>query len=449
MTQTTEPITIAERLPQNPAAEEAVLGAILIDSEVIGGLSFLLPEDFYIERNKWVYQATQDLRREGMEVDYLTVATLLEKRGQLNQIGGAARLMSLINRTPSSLNADSYAREVKDEASRRRVLSIATDLARAAMDRDSNLPATVSAGLDRLSRSVYSSSGAVHISQVLEQVKQEVEEAMAHPTPDGVYGIHTGLDDWNRITGGLMKGEVVKLVGDPGVGKSLLAMQMLCGAAEHGHPGVLYELEMGGKQVVRRSLSAYTTLLNAAEHNRHLATRAMRTGSITPEQHDAFIKALEHMAHLPIYVSDQTQLTTADLRVDLIRLIENFAVEVVVIDYEGLLQDEARDRNEHSMLVSDRVHAIIKDLDLAGISIGDMTKEGVQGKVTGQGAMAGTARELHNADQIVRLSPKAKDSPVILAEWLKNREGGSGNHFDLLKLPGFPVFGSIQKARVP
>jgi replicative DNA helicase len=426
---TDSPPTSAAVWPHSPANEEAFLGAAIIDPEALREIN-LQPDDFYIRRNQWVYEAILDLQRGGQAVDYITVCTALDTRGRLTEIGGPTRLIGLINNCASSINIDSYAETIREKARRRRVLKISQKLTGAAFAENGKLEAAISEALESLSRAVVKDKGALHISHYLGMVWDEVTAAIENPQE--IYGITTGLKDWDLITGGLQRGEVVKLSGEPGLGKSLLAMQILCSAAEAGNAGALYELEMSGKQTTRRSVSSYSKI----------TTDAMRSGKITPEQMGQFDAAIAKLEKLPVYISDSSVMTTMDIRADLQRLKDNYGVVTAVIDYEALLEDDPdKDDNARSKLISKRVHDIAKDLDIAIISIMDMTKEGIRTKAGGQAAMAGTARSLHDADQIVIMRKVEETENKVRLTWEKMREGGADRFLDLIKIPGFPTFG--------
>lgn len=420
--------------PHSPASEEALLGSILIDEEVMGEIS-VQAEDFYIQRNRWVYEAAETLRSSGRSIDLTTVCAELDRRGRLGQAGGMARVMELVTRTVSSLHAESYAAVIKEKARRRKVLSVATSLANSAIDTDGDVESAISRAMDALSRSIITDKGAVAIGAFVAQVYDEVEDAIKHPAD--VFGITTGFIDWDKITGGLQRGEVLKLSGEPGVGKSLLAVQVLCNAAAAGFAGALYELEMSGSQAVRRRLSAMA----------EVPTRVLRSGKISSAELSAFTRAVDAMATLPIYISDSSNMTTAELRADLTRLKDAYGIEVAVIDYEGLLGDEPDlDDTTRSKIISSRVHAIFKDLNIAGVVIDDMNKGGISGSVSGKAGLSGSARKLHDADQIVIVRKGDNDNTVRLT-WEKMREGESGRIVDLVKLQGFPVFKDAQTAR--
>lgn len=422
-------------IPYSPAAEEGLLGSLLIDPDSLHRLA-LDPDDLYIERNRMVYQAMLDLDRDHQPVDYLTVCTRMDERKQLSDIGGAARVISLINATPTSLNAEGYAEIIRERARRRRVIETAQRLAAGAYDLASDLSGGISEAMDALAKSVVKSKGAIHIQSFVSAVYDEVSAALDNPSQ--IYGIPTGFIDVDRITYGLQRGEKLLLSGEPGVGKSVLAAQILINAAKCGHPGALYELEMSGLQVVRRAIAAHAK----HEHGAGITTQRMRQGQLTDEEIPIFTAAVEAMSSLPIYISDASEMTTVEMRADIIRLKEQMGLEMVVVDYEGLLSDMPNaDDTTRSKVISKRTHDIAKDLHVAMIAIGDMTKEGIKQQVRGQGAVAGAARSLHDADQIV-IVRKGEQPNIVRLTWEKMREGESDRFCDLVRVTGYPMFES-------
>jgi replicative DNA helicase len=144
-----------QSLPHSRQAEEAVLGAILIDSESYFTVAqFLKPDDFYIVRNRWIWEACTRLHERRGPIDYLTVCEALEQQGQLGEVGGPAYIMSLINQTPSSLNAEAYAHLVEENSVRRRMLTAANELARLAYDQKQSVDTI----MDEAEKSIFSIS---------------------------------------------------------------------------------------------------------------------------------------------------------------------------------------------------------------------------------------------------------------------------------------------------
>ena len=420
--------------PHSVGAEEAVLGAILIDLESIRKLT-LQPEDFYKVRNGWIYRTCQDLIRQGKTPDVLTVCSHLNAAERLVEVGGQPYIIQLVTACPSYTNVEDYAAIVQERAYRRAVIETSNKLANCAFDLDSDMQAAIRAAMDKLSKAIVTSKGARPMADFISQVYDEVDEASQNP-PE-ILGIPTGFIDWDKY-GGLARQTVLKLSGDPGVGKSLLSKQVLINAAKRGYKGVLYQIEMTGKQSVRRTISGETGI----------PTDRMRMGKLTAEEWPIFVHAIEMLSSLGVFISDASDITTTDIRVDCQRIKEEYGLDIVVIDYEGLLEDPAPNELERQNLISKRIKAIAKDLDIAIITIGDMTKAGIQGTLKGMGAQGGTGRSQHDRDEIATLREDTSVENKCYLTWDKNREGGKRS-IQLVRLPGLPMFADYAPAAEP
>src|SRR4030042_1565740 len=134
------PAPISQVVPHSREAEEAVLGAVLINPESYFEVSqFLRSEDFYIQRHRWVWEAFMRLQERRAPIDFLTIVEELDQIGVLNEIGGPAYISSLINNVPSSLHAEAYGRIVEQTAIRRPMLEAANRIARLAYQEESRL----------------------------------------------------------------------------------------------------------------------------------------------------------------------------------------------------------------------------------------------------------------------------------------------------------------------
>ena len=157
---------------------------------------------------------------------------------------------------------------------------------------------------------------------------------------------------------------MLKLAGEPGIGKSALACQLGVGASQ-SEPGVIYALEMKGANVARRMIAA------AAK----VPTHPIRTGGMTEAQWLQFTNAVQALERKPIYMSEDSDWTTAAMRADLHRLISEYGIGWAIVDYEALLKDDLeKDDNTRSKIISSRVHDMFKDLNVAGLVIDDMNK---------------------------------------------------------------------------
>lgn len=425
------------QIPNSPATEEAMLCAALLDPDEVIPHAKLVPEDFYIVKNRWVWEAMTELHRSGRAVDFVTVCARLNEAGRLAEIGGRAEITRIAAGSASSYNYASYAATLKDRTLRREVIRLGQNLATNAFDLDSDLRATIALVMDKLSKTATGKDGARHISEVLSVLYDQIDEAIKNPRE--IFGISTGYPDWDKVAGGLQKTEVIKLVGKPGTGKSLLAFQTVMNAvtiADNCKAAAIYSMEMGALQVARRGLSSLSGV----------KTRAMRSGKIADEDIPTLIHAYEKMGAMPIYISDGPQ-STHEVEADILRLIETDGLELVVLDYEALFEDDG-DGWERLNRISKRVKDMAVKHDVAVISIGDMTKAGIQGGksgTTGQAAAAGPAQSIHNVDQMITLSRDDTNPQLINMTWDKLREGDGARFVQLVQIEGLPSFKSLER----
>lgn len=427
---------IVQAMPHSPSAEEAVIGSLLIDQEMIERVK-LDPSDFYIVRNRWVYEAILKINATHGAVDYLTVCKAIEASGKLSEIGGVGYVMQLISRTPSSQNAESYAGIVAECAKRRKIIRVANDLANQAFKADSDLEKAISATMEELSGAVITSDHELKpISYFLDQVYYEVQDAFENPRD--IFGLPTGLPDIDKLTGGIELGTVWKLSGPPGLGKSLLSAQIMWNMAKSSTPVGIFEVEMPGKQVTRREIS------NASK----ITTWALKTGRITPDQMQGFFTAYSEMYKLPVYMADGSDVNTQQIRSSIIRAVDKYGIKCVMIDYEEKVQPARWSDNpiERSRIVSEEIHGIFTDLNLAGLVINRMNKAGVGGQQEGQAKLAGASGVIYDADVIWILN-ETNDKNVVRMVCEKFREGRKDIFVDLVRVPNFPSFACAQRSK--
>jgi replicative DNA helicase len=433
------------KAPQNVEAEQALIGAVLISPDVLRKID-IQPEDFYIVRNQWIWSAIQEIYRSGLELDFLVLGECLEKRGKLAELGGPAYLMGLINQTPTSLHAEVYAHLVKQAARRRTMIQIANGLAKAAYDGNSEMDKVIASTVTDLTRIGLAHEGSIHIADVLDQLYDDIETAAKHPKD--IYGIQTGLTSFDRITGGMQRGEITILSGDPGLGKTMLAIQMACGMANPAKcnaPGVVYEMEMSRKAIARRQISAMSKI----------KTRAMKTGHVQADEWVQLNQAFEELEKYPVYISDRTDWTTTGLRADLARMVEMHGARWFCVDYFALLKDEPRGRggseDDRQKEMSGRLHDIAQDLNVSGGVIHSKTKAGINEINKGKGSIAGASKILYDAENIWILSRPDPEVNTYHLTSEKLREGDTdGNRIVFLtRVEGLPKFEESSNQKPP
>lgn len=408
--------TIDPKQKYNADLEQSVIAGLLIDPESINKAD-IEPEDFYILRNREIFQIMQQINREHKLIDYITVSQRLSSDLQ-------AYLVGMLALPSSSLYVSDYAAELRVLRYRRDMLEIANRLAKNAYDQSKKIDETVSEIMTMLSTITTIKGGAVHISDVVSEVWDDIEAAAKNPRD--IFGFPVKIKKLNDIFGGFQKKEVIKISGEPGVGKSLLAFQFLMDIAEGnngvaGVPCALFQLEMNRKAQIRRGLSYFS----------NVKTRPMRTGRIKSDEWDLLTDAVERMGNLPIFIDDNAGHTTTSMRAELARL-KTHGVQCVLIDYESLLQDVAPDETTRTARISDAINQIAKDLDVCMFTINDMTKAGISGEAKGNASLAGSKRLIYNAD-IVMFLRRLESTNDYLLDIGKYREGDTDERSVLLR----------------
>lgn len=435
--------TIVAPTLYNEEAEEAVIGAVLI-SQDLRDYEDLRPDDFYIHRFRHIWEAIMSLDKRKIGVDILTLCDELEKKGRLVEIGGPAKITGIINNTPSSLYGASYAKIIKDYAYRRLLVNTAQEMVKVAHN-SQNVEAEIAEIIERLSKQQSVGDGAAHWSDAIGKLYDEVEERSKNPKD--IWGIPTGIKDFDAITGGLQPGEIFLLGGEPGIGKSKLSLQMGVNMGLAGHPGVIYSLEMRKMQVTRRAISSIGKI----------NTQKLKSGKLDSSDWEAFTRAIEVASQAPIFLCDAANLTTAKMRSDLARLVKRENVEWFVLDYLFLMADGDGSLNdtERTAALSRRLKQITLEFGLAGITVTSVTKEGMGGdsKPT-QKNVRGSGQVPHDADIIGFLNNhipgkfEALDHRLATFTFVKGRDlPGAKGFFHLVKFENFPCFGDYEPVR--
>ena len=361
--------TGVERLPpQSIEAEEAVLGALLIDPDAIIRLATLLrPEDFYREKHAWIYRCVLDLHDRREPVDFLTLCDEMERRGQLNEVGGAAFITSLINAVPTSIHAEHYARIVERAAVRRRLIEAAGQIAVLAYQEADDVEEVVDHaeqilfGISerRLSREL------VPIRQVLSQVYDHVEYATRHQGE--ILGIPTGFQALDTLLTGFQRSDMIILAARPSVGKTSLALTMALHAARKHHQRVaFFSLEMSAEQVVQRLISAETGI----------ESQRLRKGEIAEEEWSRFVRAAGVLAETLFYVDDTPGLSALELRTKARRLHAEAGIDLLVVDYLQLMRGDYRSENrvQEISAISRALKALARELNVPILALSQLSR---------------------------------------------------------------------------
>jgi len=324
-------------VPHNSEAEEAVLGSILVNPESYYDVAqFLRSDDFYIHRNRWVWDTFVRLHEQRMPVDVLTVTDELEQAGQLAEIGGPAYLTSLINNVPTSLHAEAYGRIVEETSIRRKMLTAANDIAKLAYQQDTSVDSV----MDEAEKAVFGVSerritrDLQSIQSVLSDYYDRIDQISRRG--DEYYGIPTGFIDLDKLLLGLQGSDLLIVAGRPGMGKTAFMLNVAKHAALVLKKHVaIFSLEMSNEQLVQRLISQETGI----------DSQRLRTGKLNEEEWPIFTQAIETLNKTKMFLDDTPALTPLQLRTKCRRLHLEFNLDLVVVDYIQLMTAGTRIEN--------------------------------------------------------------------------------------------------------
>jgi replicative DNA helicase len=329
--------TIDSQQPHSREAEEAVLGAVLINPESYFDLTNKLrADDFYIIRNRWIWEAFTQLVERRQPIDFLTVCSVLEEKNHFDEAGGSPYITTLINQTPTSLHALAYADIVEENAMRRRMLEAANQLAKQAYDRGKN----VNTLIDEAEKAVFGLSerrltnDLQPIQTVLSNYYERVDQLSQQS--DDIYGVPTGLIDLDRILGGLQKSDLLIIAGRPGMGKTGFMLSVAKNAAQkHKKHVAVFSLEMANEQLVQRLIAQETGI----------DTQRLRSGQLHDDEWAKFNHAIEVLGDTQIWLDDTPAITPISLRTKCRRLHMEHQLDLIIVDYLQLMSGDLRTDN--------------------------------------------------------------------------------------------------------
>lgn len=310
--------------PFSQEAEEATIGAVLISGSLYADLAaFLTANDFYLTRHAHLWRAFEQLEKDKLVIDLMTVCETLRTSGKLDDIGGPAYLLQLVNSTPNSMHAEAYARLVQRTATRRKLL-MATDKIRAsAMDEGKNIDTVIAE-----SEAAIFEAGNRHIERKGEWIDKPAErvwDAMLrlYKGKDSGTVIQTGFDNIDGILNGLDVEQLIILAARPGMGKTSLLLCIMLNLAKRGIPVGMFTMEMSTESLVRR----FYSLLSGVNANK------MRVaGGLTTDEVNRLRAAYEAFGELPIYITDEPSPTPRQVMTIAQRLVRSDGAKAIFID---------------------------------------------------------------------------------------------------------------------
>jgi len=363
---------VIDRLPpQSLEAEEAVLGAILIDRETIIEIAeFLKPEDFYRQAHANVYRAMLDLFERREPVDLVTVAEGLERNNELEQIGGRAFLSQLSNQTPTAVHAVQYARIVERKAVLRNLIGAAGKIAGIGYED----PAEIQEAIDRAESELFQVSsrrittGFAVLKELLHAAYDRLDYLHAHRGE--ISGIASGFTDLDALTTGFQKSDLIVVAARPSVGKTSFALNIAEFAAVRERKSVgVFSLEMSKEQLVLRLLSSVA----------NIDGKRLRTGFLEELDFARIAPAMNDLSEAALYIDDTPNISSMELRTKARRLQAESGLDLVIVDYLQLMQATTTNRDSNRVQevseISRGLKALARELSVPVIALSQLSRQ--------------------------------------------------------------------------
>jgi replicative DNA helicase len=359
-------------LPLNYDAEQAVLGAVLMNNRAYDGVSeFLRPEHFADPTHGKIFAICQRLIDGGKVASPVTLVGYFKDDAGLEEIGGPGYLGQLANSCVSIINATDYGRLVYDLHMKRELISLGTGLVNQAYAQDNDAKSAEALLEDTEAQLFALSSSAVAENKEKtfgQSAAKAVEMAEAARKRGGIGGIATGLIDLDKKMGGLHPSDLLILAGRPSMGKTALATNIAFNVANSGIPAAFYSLEMSDDQLAARILSEQS----------EVASHKVRNGEMDDREFERYALASQRLADIPLYIDDTPALSVSGLRTRARRLKRQRNIGLVVVDYLQLMRGTSTKGDNRVQEVSEitrGLKALAKELGVPVIALSQLSRQ--------------------------------------------------------------------------
>ncbi|MBA9002087.1 MULTISPECIES: replicative DNA helicase [Thermomonospora] len=412
--------------PHDVAAEQSVLGGMLLSPNAIAEVvEVLKSSDFYRPAHQILFDTILDLYGRGEPADAVTVVAELTKRGEINRVGGAPYLHTLMATVPTAANAGYYAKIVRERAVLRRLVEVGTRIVQLGYSSEG---ADADEVLDRAQAEVFAiaekrtGEDYAPLSEIMPDALDEIEAIGSRGGQ--MVGVPTGFSDLDALTNGLHPGQMIIVAARPAIGKSTLALDFARAAAiRHGLTTVFFSLEMGRNEITMRLLSAEA----------RVALHAMRSGTMQDEDWTRLARRMSEVAEAPLFIDDSPNMSMMEIRAKCRRLKQQHDLRLVIIDYLQLMTSNKRveSRQVEVSEFSRSLKLLAKELGVPVIALSQLNRGPEQR--TDKKPMVSDLREsgsieqdadvvilLHREDAYEKESPRAGEADLIVA---KHRNG--------------------------
>ncbi|WP_211754343.1 replicative DNA helicase [Nocardioides gansuensis] len=354
--------------PQDNAAEQSVLGAMLISKDAIADVVEVLKgSDYYRPAHEVIHEAIIDLYGRGEPADAVTVSAELQRKGELQRIGGAPYLHTLTANVPIAANAGYYAEIVREKSILRRLVDAGTRIVQMGYAGEG----TVDDVVDSAQAEVYkitdgrTSEDYAPLSDIMNPVLDEIEAIGNREA--GLYGVPTGFADLDELTNGLHAGQMIIVAARPAMGKSTLALDFCRAASIHNNlTSVFFSLEMTRSEIMMRLLSAEAKV----------PLNHIRNGNMGDADWDKLARKMGQVSGAPMFIDDSPNMTMMEIRAKARRLKQRHDLKLIVIDYMQLMTSgrKVESRQLEVSEFSRNIKLLAKELEVPIIALSQLNR---------------------------------------------------------------------------
>lgn len=359
---------LGKQLPASIEAEKSVLGAVLLNDECFVQIAeLLMPSDFYNSGHKIIYEVMQELVQKHKRIDIVTIQDELNKREQLDAIGGLVYLIGLQEEIPAVGLIEQHAKIIKEKSVLRELISSATDIISNCYAQNEKDIESVLDAAEKIIFNIASKKNSQSFTQLniwLKRTFAHLSEIKSHSK--GVTGLPTGFRHLDDMTSGLQKSDLIVLAARPSMGKTSLALNVATTIAENGFVVGFFSLEMSAEQLTLRFLSTES----------RISHQKIRNATITSDEWIELTNVAAKLADLKLFIDDTAGLSIMDLRAKARKLKLDHGLQFLVIDYLQLLHSTRKHENRHQEVseISRSLKALAKELQIPILALSQLSR---------------------------------------------------------------------------
>lgn len=355
--------------PHSNDAEQSVIGAMLMDRDVIGEIADLIcKDDFYNAQYGILYEAMIELYNEGRPVDMVTLSERIRMKEVPEEICSTAFIGGIIQAVPTSANAKHYADIVKDKSILRSLIRLSENTAKdcyVGNDKVEHILEDTEQKIFKLVQTKNGSSDFVPINKIVIDVISEIEAAARNKGK--VTGLPTGFTDLDNMLTGMHGGELILVAARPAMGKTAFVLNIAHDlAVMHNVPVAMFSLEMSKEQLVSRMIAI----------DAMVDSKSMKLGNLTDDDWDKVIESTEAIGRSPLYIDDNSNITISELRSKCRKLKQNHNIGIIILDYLQLMSSTraVESRQQFIAEVSRAMKNIARELNIPVIALSQLSR---------------------------------------------------------------------------